>query len=138
MVQFNGYFGCDFCTTEGITIGRAHAYYPYNQSGSIRETTLHSRYVVAAELRSAASSASCFGVKGQSAFSDIVSGLPLTAPIDYMHCILLGVFPELLKHLLKKMAPNYQKEINDFVPSLTCPRTQNPLPILAKSDRLMK
>ena len=112
-----------FLTAEGITIGRAHAYYPYNQSGSIRETTLHSRYVEAAELRSATSSASCFGVKGQqSAFSDIVSGLPLTAPIDYMHCILLGVFPELLKHLLKKMAPTYRKEINDLVPSLTCPR----------------
>ena len=122
MVQFNGYFGCHFCTAEGITIGRAHAYYPYNQSGSIRETTLPSRYVEAAELRSATSSASCFGVKGQSAFSDIVSGLPLTAPIDYMHCILLGVFPELLKHLLKKMAPTYRREINDLVPSLTCSR----------------
>ena len=121
-MQFNGYFGCHFGTAEGITIGRAHAYCPHNQSGSIRETTLHCRYVEAAELRSATSSASCFVVKGQSAFSDVVSGLPLTAPIDYMHCILLGVFPELLKHLLKKMAPTYRKETKDLVPSPNCPR----------------
>ena len=39
-----------------------------------------------------------------------------------MHCILLGEFPELLKHMLKKMASTYRKEINDLVPSLTCPR----------------
>ena len=45
MMQLNGYFGCHFCTAEGITTGRAHVYYPYNQSGSTRETSLHSRYV---------------------------------------------------------------------------------------------
>ena len=121
MMQFNGYFGCHFGTAEGITIGRAHAYYPHNQSGSIRETTLHSLYVEAAELRSATSSASCFVVKGQSAFSDVLSGLPLTAPIGSVSRI-GGVFPELLKHLLKKMAPTYRKETNDLVPSPTCPR----------------
>ena len=121
-MQFNGYSEYNFYTAETITIGRAHAYYPYNQSGSNRETTLHSRSVEPAELRSATSSASCFGVKGQSAFRDVLSGLRLTAPIDHMHCILLGVFPELLKHLLKKMASTSRKEINDLVPSLTCPR----------------
>ena len=121
-MQVNGYFGCQFCTAESITIGRAHVYQPYSQSGTIRETSLHSRYVEAAELRSATSSASSFGVKGQSAFIDVVSDLPLTAPIDYIHCILQGVFPELLKSLLKKMAQISRNEMNDLDPSLTCPQ----------------
>ena len=37
------------------------------------------------------------GVKGRIAFSDIIPGLPLSACIDYMHCVLIGVYQSLLK-----------------------------------------
>ena len=37
------------------------------------------------------------GVKGKSAFALILEGLLLSAPIDYMHCVLSGVFSDVLK-----------------------------------------
>ena len=61
-------------------------------------------------------------MKGRSAFSDIVCGLPLTAPVDYMHCVLLGVFPELLRLIIRKLTTATKREINDIVSSLACPR----------------
>ena len=35
------------------------------------------------------------GVKGKTAFAAKIDDLPLMAPVDCMHCVLLGVFPEL-------------------------------------------
>ena len=102
MMQFNGFFGCHFCTAEGKTNGKTHAYYPFQQSGSIREPELKNQFFQRAKLTSVCGASSVFGVKGRSAFNDLVIGLPLTAPVDYMHCVLLGVFPELLKLIIGK------------------------------------
>ena len=52
----------------------------------------------------------------------MVIGLPLSAPVDYMHCVLLGVFPELLKLKIRKMTTSIKREVNDIVKSLACPR----------------
>ena len=52
MVQFNGCFGCHFCTAEGKTIGKTHAYYPFRQSGDVREPELNDKYIGSAELLS--------------------------------------------------------------------------------------
>ena len=122
MMQFNGFFGCHFCTAEGKTIGKTHAYYPFQQSGSIREPELNNQFIQRAKLTSVGGPSSVFGVKGRSAFSDLVIGLPLTAPVDYMHCVLLGVFPELLKLIIRKMTTSIKREVNDIVNSLACPR----------------
>ena len=122
MMQFNGFFGCHFCTAEGKTIGKTHAYYRFQQSGSIREPELNNQFIQRAELTSVCGASSVFGVKGRSAFSDLVIGLPLTAPVDYMHCVLLGVFPELLKLIIRKMTTSIKREVNDIVNSLACPR----------------
>ena len=122
MIQFNGYFGCHFCTAEGKTIGKTHACYPYGQKGNVREPELNDQYIHKAELLSSSGSQNVFGVKGRSAFSDIVCGLPLTAPVDYMHCVLLGVFPELLRLIIRKLTTATKREINDIVSSLACPR----------------
>ena len=43
MIQFNGYFGCHFCTAEGKTIGKTQAYYPFLQSGDVREPELNNK-----------------------------------------------------------------------------------------------
>ena len=45
MMHFNGFFGCHFCTAEGKTIGKTHAYYPFQQRGSIREPELNNQFV---------------------------------------------------------------------------------------------
>ena len=104
MIQINGYFGCHFRTAEGKTIGKTQAYYPFLQSGDVREPELNNKYIRSAELLSPSGQVNVYAVKGRSAFSDLVNNLPLAAPVDYMHCVLLGVFPELLRQLLKKSA----------------------------------
>ena len=122
MIQFNGYFGCHFCTAEGKTIGKSHAYYPFGQSGDVREPELNDRYIRSAELLSSSCQVNVYGVKNRSAVSDLVDNLTLAAPVDYMHCVLLGVFPELLRQLLKKPAAMSKREINEVIQSLACPR----------------
>ena len=52
MMDFNGFFGSHFCTAEGKTIGKTHAYYPFQQSGSIWEPELINQFVQRAELAS--------------------------------------------------------------------------------------
>ena len=121
MFNFNGFYGCHFCNVPGKTIGRTHAYYPYIEQGELRETSLNDLYVDIAELQKK-DMPNVVGVKGKSAFSNIINGLPLTAPIDYMHCVLLGVFPELLKLCYKTLSPQLRSEICTITANSSCPR----------------
>ena len=122
MFQFNGFFGCHYCTVEGKTIGKSHAYYPFQQEGNIRVPYVNDVYVAMAENMRAQNIKNIVGVKGRSAFAGLVRGLPLTAPIDYMHCVLLGVFPEVLKLCIRSLRPTDKQTINRILSQLTCPR----------------
>ena len=122
MLKFNGYFGCHFCTAEGLTIGKTHAYYPFHQSGQIRESNLNDVYVSIAEVYGDGNPVNVVGVKGESAFAKLIEGLPLCAPIDYMHCVLLGVFPELLKLCSKSLSTDEKIRANVVISGLSCPR----------------
>ena len=92
LYNFNGCYGCHYCTVEGITIGSSHCYYPFAQTCLVREPTLTNKYVRFADVLSFRHKPNVAGVKGKSAFANMIEGLPLSAPIDYMHCELLGVF----------------------------------------------
>ena len=46
----------------------------------------------------------------------------MTAPIDYMHCILQGVFPEVLKQCFKFLPPQQKIIFNKTTKELVCPR----------------
>ena len=122
MLKFNGHYGCHYCTVPGKTIGRTHAYYPYNQKGEIRVSSLNDMYVEYAETLGEKSVFNVVGVKGKSAFADIIPGLPLTAPVDYMHCVLLGVFPELMKLCYKSLSSEEKIKLNIVISGLACPR----------------
>ena len=122
MLKFNGFFGCHVCTAKGKTIGRTHAYYPYREVGSLREQSVNNVYIDIAETLGAKRKPNVVGVKGESAFSMIIDGLPLTAPIDYMHCVMLGVFPDLLKLCYKTLNARHKTEICDIIEQLSCPR----------------
>ena len=52
----------------------------------------------------------------------MIEGLPLTAPIDYMHCVLLGVFPDLLKLCYKALSCREREKVNSITANLCCPR----------------
>ena len=121
MYKFNGFFGCHICTAEGKTIGRTHAYYSFEEPAEARTTNFHEDCVQIAEsLKSTVRSVA--GVKGKSAFSCLLDNLPITAPIDYMHCVLLGVFPDILKRVIKALSPTSKFEISNIVSNLACPR----------------
>ena len=122
MLKFNGFYGCHFCTAKGKTIGRTHAYYPYNDQGSLREPFLNDVYVEIAETLSVRGKTNVVGVNGKSAFSNIIEGLPMTAPIDYMHCILQGVFPDVLRQCFKFLSPQQKIILNKTTKELVCPR----------------
>ena len=62
------------------------------------------------------------GVKGPSAFSCLVKGLPLSAPTDYMHCVLLGVFPDTLRLCFKSLNADQKTAMIDILKNLACPR----------------
>ena len=126
MYQFNGFNGCHYCTAEGITIGVTHSYYPYGQEWQIRKPEVNDFYVQRATyLKLSEKEDNNCGVKGTSAFSTLVPNLPLTAPNDYMHCVLIGVFPETLKFCKYKFK-KFDKEKFEFeskrVELLKCPR----------------
>ena len=109
MFKFNGFFGCHYCTVRGITIGRTHSYYPFSERGMTREPILNDIFIDFAESLSAEEVNNVVGVKGRSAFAGLIKNLPLTAPTDYMHCVLLGVVPETLE-LCYKTLSNLQKK----------------------------
>ncbi|CAI8020857.1 hypothetical protein GBAR_LOCUS12434 [Geodia barretti] len=95
MIQFNGKFGCPTCKHEGkqVSIGRgstrAYGYQPV----TLRSHSQHTKYAMEAE----ATSQVVYGVKGKS----ILHNLPEfdiinNNPVDYMHCVLLGVVRTLI------------------------------------------
>ena len=55
------------------------------------------------------------GVKGPSASSNFLPNLPLSAPIDYMHQIALGVGRTVLEHIQKEIRNSALMEIKDIV-----------------------
>ena len=121
MLKFNGFFGCHYCTVEGLTIGRTHSYYPFEDVGQIREPAVNDPFIFFADNLTSETK-NVVGVKGRSAFARLVDGLPLTAPIDYMHCVLLGVFPETLKVCVKALNNDKKLQIDQVVSALRCPR----------------
>ena len=122
MFKFNGFYGCHYCTAPGKTIGKTHAYYPFAQIGKIREPDINNVFVKYAELVPVDELINVAGVKGKSAFSSVINNLPLAAPIDYMHCVLLGVFPEALKLCYRALSSDDKVQVNLVLSNLNCPR----------------
>ena len=122
MYKFNGFYGCHFCTAPGKTIGRTHSYYPFTQTGKTREHGVNDMLVNYAELLPVDENINVAGVKGKSAFASMIDDLPLKAPVDYMHCVLLGVFPELIKLCNRALCPNDRTEVGLILSKLSCPR----------------
>ena len=121
MFQHNGIYGCMYCTAAGITIDRVHCYYPFDQEHQIRTSEVNDRYVNVAEKLNKNAKYNVVGVKGRSAFSMLVKGLPLSAGIDYMHCILLGVYQDVLKLQIKSLSRSSKCLIKNCIDHLNAP-----------------
>ena len=122
MYIFNGSYGCHFCTLPGKTIGSTHSYYPFPQTVKTREHCVNDMLVNYAELLPVDGVINVAGVKGKSAFASMSDDLPLTAPVDYMHCFSMGVFPEILKLCNRALCTNDRTEVGLILSKLSCPR----------------
>ena len=122
MYKNNGYNGCNLCTADGKTIGKSHSYYPFEQEFEYRTPELNDRYVEIAEaLNGGKHMFNVVGVKGRSEFAKIVPGLPLAAGVEYMHCVLLGVYKNLLNFQLTKLSSDQKKQFNSLIKRLNTP-----------------
>ena len=45
MFKFNGFYGCHYCTAKGKTIEKTNSYYPFSQTGEVREPVLNNIFV---------------------------------------------------------------------------------------------
>ena len=122
MFKFNGFYGCHYCTAPGITIGKTHAYYPFQQHGKVREPGVNDFFVQYADLLPVDTVINVAGVKGKSSFASTVPGLPFTAPVDYLHCLLLGVFPDDLKSCFRALLSTQKTKINLLLSGISCAR----------------
>ena len=93
------------CLIESEVIGNGSRglYYP-NQRHKLRTKARHENYL---DFIQREGLETFRGVKGPSAVSHIIDNLPLTAPIDYMHQVLLGITRSLLFSI-----KNYTKKAN--------------------------
>ena len=91
IVQFNGHYGCTYCTDKGIHINHWHIY-PPTDSHQLRTETEMTLWALEAERHGKP----VFGVKGSKVLSGAIN-IPYGIPIDYMHAFLEGVVKTLLK-----------------------------------------
>ena len=113
-ISFNGYYGCCYCYNSGTRIGKTH-YYPHQPYGmrSIEDYNADLRAVTTNhEVLPLKSSR---GVKGPRSLSKFVPNLPLSAPIDYMHQVALGVARVVLDLLRKEIKVQMREELKRIV-----------------------
>ena len=91
MKQYNGKYGCTYCTDEGTKIRRNTRVYLPDAPHNLRTAQQVMRWAQRAEE----SGSAVYGVKGVSILSQDIQ-LPECIPIDYMHAILEGVFKRLM------------------------------------------
>jgi hypothetical protein len=92
MKQYNGKYGCNYCTDEGELIAKNTRIYPPDAPHCKRTASQIEQWAKDAEQ----TGQSVMGVKGKSVFANDIQ-LPECVPIDYMHAVLEGVFKSLMK-----------------------------------------
>ena len=116
MQQFNAYFGCTLCLIECKPIGdgKKGLYYP-NQRNKMRTAEQHQSYL---KLMQKEGLQTFRGIKGTCVLSDLIENLPLTAPIDYMHQVLLGVTRSILFLIRDKTSKTVLIQIREVIDSV--------------------
>ncbi len=90
--QFNGKYGCFYCTDEGHVLNKERIY-PPTDPHVLRTTSQMKTWASMAEQTNTPQ----YGVKGRSVLGEHID-FPQCVPIDYMHSILEGVFKQLMKY----------------------------------------
>ena len=103
MVQFNGFYGCPYCRTPGQTVQTserghtlAHLFNTESENG-YREPRTHESFIRCGEetknkKTNDGKQCTVFGVSGLPLFSYLqLFNIIRVVPIDYIHCVLLGI-----------------------------------------------
>ena len=93
MKQFNGEYGCTFCTDKGTLISRNRRVYLPDDDHSIRTPEQMKKWTE----RAVRSNQAVMGIKGVSILSQAIQ-IPECVPPDYMHAVLEGTIKSLLKN----------------------------------------
>ena len=137
-VQFNGAFGCLYCTEEGVIRDHRRIYLPC-EDYCLRTSACINNWGEAAEV----SGEPVMGIKGHSVLvSSNLLELPQCIPIDYMHCVLEGIFKSLLKHWfegkyrsalysIRKDIIYINKAMLSIKPTSEIPRIPRPLSLMS-------
>ena len=116
MHQHRAKYGCSLCLINTIIENRI-LYYPF-KNFPMRTTRLHSinvNKVMIYKLKAFR------GVKGESSLFKIIKNLPLTAPVDCMHQVYIGVTKVLLQVIVKKTFSSELQCIKCIVSSVKLP-----------------
>ncbi len=121
----NGFYGCSLCEVRGEHVLGAHTYplepillrTPESYAECIRQVLDGSK-----EKRKSAQKRDpekfTKGVKGESQLLKVIQGLPLTAPIDTMHQLFLGVANTFLTHCYVRLKLCHRKELDSAISSI--------------------
>ncbi len=127
--QFNGEYGCFYCTDKGQVHNRARIY-PPTDSHTLRTTEQMRDWA----LKANSTNAPQCGVKGTCVLGEYVE-FPQCVPIDYMHSILEGVFKQLMKfwfnpnfHSQPYSLRKYMSKINEVLSKIKPPNEIRRLP----------
>lgn len=128
MKQYNGFYGCNLCDERGIHKDNSHQY-PHTNALVMRTPLSYAKSLSSTLAGSKKERANkedpekyTKGVIGLAKIFEIISQLPLTCTIDYMHQVLLGVVKHLLNKIYEKLLSLVQKqELNALVMSIKSP-----------------
>ena len=109
-----GYYGCCYCFNKGELFVRRH-YYPLHPYAM---RTLESYKLYFSTLTRNPGLKPSRGVKGPSVLSNFLPNLLLSAPIDNMHQIALGVGRTVLEDIQKELSNSALMEIENIVRTL--------------------
>ena len=111
------YFGCTLCLHMGERKYGTHTY-PHSTLHDMRDPVSYARDVQNAEAGK--NPKFCNGVLGKTNLSLFLSNLPLSAPIDTMHQVFLGVADDLLQFVAAKLK-DHLPMIDDAISTLKPP-----------------
>ena len=143
MRQYHGSYGCSMCFIPGLHVRGAHVY-PHSERFQMRTPSEHMKLIQKVEQgkiqRDAKRSKKRYqcvkGVLGGGTIYELLPNLLLTAPIDIMHQLYLGVADELLSFSFKSFEIQDEFTIDKAAGDLkiTCEFKRNLQPLRCLAD----
>ena len=119
MKQYNGKYGCTWCTNPGISAGPGHRLWPVGSDITMRSVPGYQR-ALQASLENQ-SEACKLGVIGAAPLQNILTSFPLTCAIDYMHTVCLGVTKRLLTSIYSSLSKSSAAQLDKIAVTIEQP-----------------